>query len=305
MSARRLLLAALAGTLAGIVVYAIHAPLDNAGDLTWALGGARLLRAGGNPYTFTLAGHPLWYPLPAVLLVLPLSYLPDAIAGGVFSGLSFALLAYVLTRANWWRLLVLASPAVFVGLWSVTWTPLLLVLACIPHGAGLAIVKPTLAVPLFLAQPTRRAALIALTITAASLLVRPSWPLEWLHNLGVNVHHVSPLAQRWGALLLLALLRWRDPATRLLLGMAAVPQNWNYADQSLLWAIPQTARQLAAYTAWSWIVYIVAGAGLVPTLVTTIRPSYVLALLYVPALLLILAPKRAVIGRVQSSSPVS
>lgn len=84
-----------------------------------------------------------------------------------------------------------------------------------------------------------------------SLLIMPSWPREWL---GARSRHLNytPLLSWFGPILLLALIRWREPGARLLLGLALVPQRLLY-DQVALWLVPTTPRGSLLLTVASWI----------------------------------------------------
>src|SRR5215211_1011905 len=92
---RRLLLALAIGFVCGILTYTnLSRSHQEAGDFSWALRGAHRLLEGQNPYndptlspTNPYPYHDqLYYPLPALLLVLPFTVLPNEIAAGIFFG---------------------------------------------------------------------------------------------------------------------------------------------------------------------------------------------------------------------------
>ena len=66
----------------------------------------------------------------------------------------------------------------------------------------------------------------------AALLVRPDWPLRWIDvsRQTRDINCQVPIAVQGGALLALALLRWRRADARLLLAMACVPQSMMLYD---------------------------------------------------------------------------
>jgi hypothetical protein len=217
-------------------------------DASWAA--ARALRAGEDPYAAIQSPPWPWtlqYPLPAVLVALPFSLLPLDLARGGFVAASVGLLAYVVTRTAWWPLLMLLGGPMLVALNSVQWTPLLTAAVLSgPCGALLA-AKPTTALPLLAAYP-RRAALVGIAaITAVAFAVRPDWLCGWVNALGVAPH--SPAILRpGGALLLLALLRWRLPEGRQLAALALVPLSPHLYEALPLALVTRTRRELLALT---------------------------------------------------------
>jgi hypothetical protein len=117
--------------------------------------------------------------------------------------------------------------------------------------------------------------------------------LHWITALrrdlgGAHVYEV-PVLQAGGFVLLLALLAWRRPAGRLLLAMSAVPQALFFYDQLLLWLIPRTRQESIALTGCSQLAmilwYLLREEG--SSGVLSAYP-YVLALVYLPALIVVL-----------------
>jgi hypothetical protein len=114
----------------------------------------------------------------------------------------------------------------------------------------LAMLKPNIGASVLLMRwPGKRAALFGGAVFLVSLLILPSWPIDWLRNTRQHDNFI-PLLSLPGALLPLALLRWREPRARLLLGMACVPQRFN--DVLMLWAIPETPRGGLILSILSW-----------------------------------------------------
>src|SRR5207249_4570115 len=95
--------------------------------------------------------------------------------------------------------------------------------------AWLVRAKPNVGLAIVLASGSVRALLVATLggglLVIASLLVFPGWPAEWLNTLWTAHHMSPPVARLGGPLLLLALLRWRQPEARLLAVLACVPQT--------------------------------------------------------------------------------
>lgn len=297
----RIALAYAAGLVAGLIVYVNLAHQGVlAWDFTWAWRGARELLAGSNPYRDPSLGFghpfpsdaPLYYPLPAVFLATPVSWLAAPLAGALFMGISVGALTFMLAGERPERLLILASAPLFVSLNSVQWAPLLLALALVPQlGAIGPLLKPNLGIPLMTLRANRRSLIPAFGLFAVSLVVLPSWPLEWLHNLGANHNTIPLLVWPVGPLLLLALVGWRQRNARLLLLMALMPQRMIWYDQLPLLVIPRGWRQMAGVVILTWVGYIGwRWTGGVESLhvVDDIVAPWTIASLYLPALGLIL-----------------
>ncbi|MDP9311240.1 MAG: hypothetical protein M3R24_10195 [Chloroflexota bacterium] len=255
---RPALVALMLGLLFGGITYRFHNSFEcaPAGDLTWPLHGAQRLLEGTNPYAQpSPCDWALWYPLPALLVVMPLVSLPPSLAAGIFIGVSTALLVYGIARHGQpWQLLILLAPQYIYAVLTVQWSPLLLASAILGPVSAIAIMKPTIGAALILARPHRQGIGLALGILALSLVLSPTWPLDWLHNvLNHRGLHASPLLQPAGFLLPLALLRWTDWRSRLLVLMACVPQLSSY-DSLPLYLIAGSAPQLLLQASIGWLV---------------------------------------------------
>jgi hypothetical protein len=123
------LAAALAIGLASAAATWVGVSTSRPSDYEFWWRGARLLAAGLDPYSSRPGApewplvDPLFYPLPTVVATLPVAWLPLATAAAVSLGGASAALAYVLTRAGWWRLLVFASPGYVYALKLGQWGP--------------------------------------------------------------------------------------------------------------------------------------------------------------------------------------
>ena len=271
-------------------------------DLTSPLEGARAILRGEDPWNNPrfAPGNPwpynerLFTPLPGQLALIPLTPLPPYYAGATFFALSSGLLAYALSREGLHRLPVFLSSSFVIAAMVAQWSPLLMASAVLPWLTPLAFgAKPNLALALAAAYPRPRWLLVSAAVFAASLLVMPSWPLAWLHEVQQH-HHPPPLLYAFvfppGLLLLYALVTFRRPEGRLLIVLGLVPQLLFFYDQLLLWLVPRTWRQSLWLTAWSWVGW--AGWfiwGYVPNdmgaHITSSRP-WAVACLYLPALVL-------------------
>jgi len=264
-------------------------------DFTVLWQGARLWVDGVNPYAMrasTLAwpfGDRLFYPLPALMLVWPIHWMPRGLATAVFVALPAALLAWRLSRHALWPLLALASPSFVMAVVLGQWTPWLVLAMLWPALGFLLASKPTLGAACFAYRPTLRAFVGGVAITLVSLLLWPSWPVLWLGNLQFVVEHPSPVAAPFGVLLLLAVLRWRRREARLLLAMACVPQLLLFADQLPLTLVARSAREAALLTLGGWVAAIFWFAHEADKFgAVSFAAPYVLAGCYLPALWIVL-----------------
>jgi hypothetical protein len=284
-----------------------------AGDFTVSWLAARALLAGENPYLVVRPlgeypfNAPFYYPLPAALAALPLAWLPGALAGALFFGLSAGLLAYAVLDKEPFRLPLFVSAPFLVAAALAQWSPLMLAGALLPAVSWLWACKPNLGISLFVSRPSWWKLAGIAVFGLASLLVLPGWPLDWRAVFFTPTYHRPPLLLGpFGLLLLLALLRWRDPAARLLLAMALLPQSLWFADQLVLWAVPRSRSQVWLLTVLSWIAYglwRLETGGAPPASGATHPGRYLLWLLYLPALVLVLLPRQA--PAAQSDTPRS
>jgi hypothetical protein len=299
---RRILTALIIGLAsAGLCWYLLPSQLFPAGDLSWPLNGARALLAGNNPYHAMVApvpeidSDPLLYPLPAVLLVLPLAPLPDSVALILFAGISGALLAFALMRDGFKGLIVLLGVPFLYAIYYGQWSPLLCAAVLLPVLSVVFAAKPTLGAALWLARPSRLGLALGAAVLLVSLAVLPSWPLDWIANVRRSSHHLPPLLLLpIGPLLLLALLRWREERARLLLLMACVPQIFWFYDALPLALVARSGRERLLLVCCSWVGLL--GVALNPWLLQTrtsqgVRWAELAVLLatYGPALLLVLS----------------
>lgn len=246
------------------------------------------MRPGAWPGSWPLRDR-LFYPLPALLIVWPLHFLTLRAAAGVFAGVSAAWLAWARTKEReWWRLLIFCTPHFVTAVTFGQWSPLLTIGVLVPSAGFLLTSKPTLGLAAFAFRPTWRGVLSMSVIGLVSLAIWPGWPVEWLENLRFVQHHPAPLAAPLGWLLLLALVRWRQPETRLLLAMACMPQHYAFADQLPLALVARNRLEAVCLSLGgfvSWLLWLFHSGG-----APQIRPmtGYVMAGAYLPALWIVL-----------------
>ena len=283
-----------AGVVAGLFVLALYAR-QQAGvisdwDPTWVA--TKALLRGESPYAaIQVPPWPNWllYPLPALLVTVPWTYVPLPLARGLFAAIGTAAFTYVITRRHRWTLYFLISGAM---LWSwvvVQWTPLLIAAVLTPSLSWLLPVKPTLGFALWTAWPSRKAVFGGLTLVGISLLIRPSWVQEWLASVAKTPHEPH-LLRPGGFLLLLGMLRWRRPEGRLLAALCLVPQTtalYETLPLALLCRNRPQAAGFAGLTMLAHLLYLLGPQGPWP-----VGAQYqwwvLLILVYVPAIVLVL-----------------
>jgi len=264
--ARRLLIALIAGILT--TVFAYHQLIGRgalASDFQYDLRAAERLLQGLDPYNdpTTRYGLPypfdaqFPYPLFAAMLAVPFTPFPDYLAGALYVGCLATLMAFAVTRDGVWRLVIFLSPSYFVTASVANWSPLLIAAAFLPTLYPLAIVKPTLALPLMLNRPNWRGFLLCLPMVVFSFVLMPDWPWRWLSSVAnqPSGKYLMPILFPPGLLLIATLLWWRRRSARLLFFFSLIPQHPFFYDQLLLWLIPQTVRQSLALSGAGWLAY--------------------------------------------------
>jgi len=214
---------------------------------------AAALRGGGDPYAAVGPDRPfrwdwpLVYPLPAVLVTLPLTLVPVAAARVVFSAIAAAVLGWATgprVRTHWPMLL---SASFIIAASRTQWAPLLLAAAWVPGLALFVAAKPNVGLAALAALP-RKALAVALAgpvvLTATAFLIQPGWVIAWRDAIRY-APHIQPAVQvlPFGPLLLLAAARWRRPDARLLLVLALVPHTPSLYDLLLLFFACRTLRE--------------------------------------------------------------
>jgi SAM-dependent methyltransferase len=265
---------------------------------------ARAVLHGQNPYALIGPGRafvweaPLFYPLPAALVALPIAPFPEAIAAAVFLAVGVFSLCWALTEHGYGPLLGLTSICMYQAAEIAQWSPLLAgATALAPLGVVL-IAKPTIGAAVFAAKPTRWPIVGAAVLTILAFLLQPHWVSAWRDALqaasvgtGKAFPYTAPITQPGGFLAMLALLRWKRPEARLLAVMALVPQTTLPYEGLLLFLIPRGWKQALALSALSWanVVFVrqvIDPHGLTSTILAY-APTMVL-FLYLPALLMVL-----------------
>lgn len=272
-------------------------------DLDQVWYAATALRHGLNPYdvigptgTWFKWNWPLYYPMPAVLLAFPLSFLPLTVARYAFVGASSGLLAYAVTRRAWFPLMIFASGAYVNAALVAQWSPLLTAAILLPGLAVFFAAKPTLgaicAAPI---STSRRTATVVffgwIVLAILSWVALPQWFTSWREAVR-GAAHVRPLiALPGGFLLLAALTRWRRPEARLLIAYALVPHTTMLYEALPALLVPDTWPEMLMLTIGSIVAYLIESMAIhatdVPTLIA--REGIVtIFCVYLPALALVM-----------------
>lgn len=310
----RVMFAIVLGVVAALYAYDTHRMFLSIGqspDSLFLWRGARILLAGGDPYDFATwrsmpvgeidvaawsnVIEPLYYPLPALLIWIPFSIGSFLVGSAVFVGVGAALFVFAMSRAGLHRIWLCGSVPFIMALRFGQWSTWLTAAALLPALSFLLPAKPNIGLPLVLAKPTRAMIASCIAILTLSLIVMPRWPLGWYGTVTgaftQTVPHPAPVTtfRGAGAILLLALLRWRRPEARLFALLACVPQLPFWADQLPLATIAHTRREVI----WSmlgghlcfigWFLFAPKVFYYVP-----VMQPYALFGTYVPALIMVL-----------------
>jgi hypothetical protein len=285
----------LAGVLTGL---ASRLPPPSVPDFQqfWVAG--RALLAGQDPYAAVRAmwHWPLLYPLPAVLLLLPLSVFPLDVARVLWAMVSAGLFTYAAQRTTRPLWIGVLSASFLQAIVQGQWSPLFTAGVVLPWLGAAWVAKPTIGLALFAGWPRRQALLGGLLLVLVSLAVDPHWPIDLWQARG-EVPHLAPVMQPGGVLLLLALLRWREPEARLLAVLACVPHSLAAYESLPLFLIPRRKWDAYALAILTYAALFLTelrlpenlGLGTIPDR----RWPVTLVLVYLPALVMVLRPAHA------------
>jgi len=254
--------------VAGAIAYLpFHTDPTYRSDFThlWFSGGA-ILR-GENPYALIgpglqFEGGPLLYPGTALIAAVPFSLLPDMAASVTFVWISAFFLTVGITGRGWHLLPMLATEAFISSARLAQWSIIMAAALFIPSLAALAVAKPQVGLAIVASARSPRSLVSAaaggILLIAISLLLLPSWPVEWLKSIRTAGHMAPPLFRFGGVFVLLALLRWRRSEAWLVLAMACVPQSWGPYSTLMIFTV-------AANLTESVALWFISAVGIVVT----------------------------------------
>ena len=193
-----------------------------------------------------------------------------------------------------------SAPFLFCA-YTAQWAPLVTAAALLPSLQWLVLTKPNLGLAVLAYQPTARGLVGAMAVMALSLAILPTWPLGWLTAIRA-AWHIAPITVMPGFLILLAVLRWRDPRARLLLVSAFLPQFVWFYDQLPLGLVARSRGESLVLVCLGWLAWV---------LWLQTNHSYgaaqplIIVFFYLPVLVLIFKPSlRSAASRFLGSPPI-
>jgi hypothetical protein len=261
------------------------------GDISWVWSGAQAVLHGSDPYSAVGPGREynfptsLWYPLPAILAMVPFAWLSMNGATIAFGTIGAGALAVALTceRIANPQLLVFASWSYLFAVITAQWSPLLTAAGLLPALGWLLVCKPPIGLAMFAGWPRRAAVIGGLVFIVISVIVQPRWPVSWLGAIADQQHMLPPVTRPFGFLILLGLLRWRRPEARVLVTLGCLPHTVSPYETIPLWLAVQTWPEAGVLCAMSWIDAVVAPVGTVVA-----AGNWVTWLFYLPCTAMIL-----------------
>ena len=257
--------AILGAGLASFILVTLNQGLPRGGldfdQVWWA---ARCILEGSDPYEVIRPPNfyfRLYYPLTSALLALPLAPFDFRDARLLFVAISGGLYGYAIGRHRPWLWPTFLGLPFILFATGGQWSALLSAALLLPWLGFVAVAKPNLGLAVLAGMRSWRAALLlvngSLLLVMASVLVEPGWPLAWVDAIRQSTHFRPLILRPGGLLMLLALLRWRDPDARLLLGLAVVPTTglpYDLLPAGLVARNRLEAGLLALLTQIAWIV---------------------------------------------------
>lgn len=217
--------------------------------------GARALRLGQDPYSVIGPGRewgdwpwPLYYPLPALLPALPLSYLDVITARAIFASVSAGCFTFLVSRNGYSHLAALLSASLLFAVSFVQFAPLLACAAMSPAFGWVVSCKPNMGLAVLSTARSNKWLAVSVALSVALVLgsfaLQPTWPMRWLEAIRGGEHFTPYALRPGGALLLLALLRWRRPEARWLAALSVMPGTPGVQEALILFTVPQSFRSI-------------------------------------------------------------
>jgi hypothetical protein len=264
-------------------------------DFAMLHAGAEAWQRGIDPYKHIGPGRdydlpfPLVYPFTALLAAVPFTWLPAPDACFVaFGSALFGWAIFGRSRGVW---LACLTPAFILNVQMSQWSALLIGAALVPGWSFLLACKPTIGAALFAAYPSRRTFLAGAAFAVVSVMLLPTWPVDWIANLPTATHTRAPVTFWGGPLILIALYRWRDPGARLLVALSLVPHTPELYESLPLFLIPSTVGESALLALLNWgVVMARQQSSPAPDYVSdmALTGQWMVWLLYLPCLVFVL-----------------
>lgn len=221
-------------------------PRPSPSDLWVVWQGARDLWHNIDPYTAIGTSQPfptrLFYPLPALLALLPFSWIPIRVVDPLLVGLAGGTLAWWLTAdgISPGLLVFVSVPWMWILQTSQVWDAILLLAVPVPWCGVLLAAKPTVGAAIWAIRPRLASAVPAMVLVGITLQLWPAWFPEWRAAVASAHHFRVPLLVPGGVALICAGAAWRDWRARLLLVLACAPQTMAPYAVAILFLIPRT-----------------------------------------------------------------
>jgi hypothetical protein len=300
-TSERLVIAVTLGLGAGLAAFLAFRVIPGmfTRDFTYPWRAARALLAHQDPYMVIMPSGPppfdmsFMYPITAGIAALPFAFLAPQLAGALFVALSCGVLAFLLMRRGLGQCWLLLSVPFGLAIVLAQWSPLLMAGALTVPLSWVLVCKPTIGLALFAWRPSWKSAAVCSAFVAIVFAVNPFWVGEWWNAARSVPGHGAPITHPFGFLPLIALVRWRNPAARLVVIMTLVPQNLDFYDQLPLFFAATTGVEMFGLTALSWIAW--GGTRLQCSdayFCGTQAAPWIIGLLYLPATLLVLRSPR-------------
>jgi hypothetical protein len=227
---------------------------------------ARAMLAGKNPYDVVGParefdwGWPLHYPLSTVLLTMPLTLFSAPVARVCFSTIGGSILGWALGKDHFRRIGLVLSAAFIIAVSRNQWSLFITAAFFVPVAVLFLAAKPNMALAYVAGLRSWRQARwllgVGAVVVAVSLMARPSWPMEWLGALRQMEYVVAPVMRPYGALSLLALLKWRRADARIFLALVCVPQTPSLYDLLPLFVVMRTPREVGLLSSLTYVLFL-------------------------------------------------
>src|SRR5215203_5787581 len=200
---QRVLVALAIGVIAAIVHFMAAANSGGLSDFSSVWFGSSVLRAGENPYLLIGPQRtiglpwPMYYPVPALIAVMPLTVFSFPIASAIFVFASAALLGFGATRDGWQLLPMFPSIGFLTSAQTGQWSIITTAAVFLPWLAALSAAKPPAALPV-LGSTTERSTFIAalaggIVLVALSFALFPGWIGFWIDSVQGVKDYQSPI----------------------------------------------------------------------------------------------------------------
>jgi hypothetical protein len=225
---------------------------------------ARALLQHQDPYRAVLEGgaangFPYYYPGTATLLGIPFALLDLSAARFAFVTLSGAALGWAIGRQRPHLWPILFSLQFFLVAQLAQWATLLSAALLVTGLEAFLCAKPNLGAVILAGSASwtkvRWIVGTSAIVVVLSLLPDPDWPWRWQDALR-HSEHLRPFAIRpLGFVMLLGLLRWRDPDARLLVGLSLVPVTGMFYDALPAMLVARSRLQATALSLIAWVAW--------------------------------------------------